>query len=127
VREQKTICNSALNETIALELLNQKESHLKPIKRRININFDILRKWMKNQEELDWVVPKGSVTCFPRFSQTSTELCKLLVEKYRTFTVPGYCFQMDSYFRLGFGGDTTELIGGLENLTLALKEIKTKV
>jgi hypothetical protein len=33
---------------------------------------------------------------------------------------------MESFFRLGFGGDTSELIGGLEKLELAIEEIKTK-
>jgi aspartate/methionine/tyrosine aminotransferase len=126
VREQKTICNSALNETIALQLLKQKESHLRPIKKKIKLNFDILEKWMTDQEWLDWVVPEGSVTCFPRFFQPTTDLCKLLIEKYRTFTVPGYCFQMDTFFRLGFGGDTEELASGLEKLELATNEIVSK-
>jgi len=31
--------------------------------------------------------------------------------------------ELDGYFRLGFGGDQKELIKGLDQLTLALKDI----
>jgi aspartate/methionine/tyrosine aminotransferase len=124
VREQKTICNSALNEAIALQLLNKKEEHLADIKRRVNTNVLILIEWMKNQEDLEFIAPEGGVTCFPRYKKSSEELCRLLVEKYRTFTVPGYCFKMDSFFRLGFGGETEELKKGLGKIELAINEIK---
>lgn len=124
VREQKTICNSALNEAIALQLLNQKEEHLMDIKKRVNTNVAILLEWIKDQDELDLIAPEGGVTCFPRYKESSEVLCRLLVEKYRTFTVPGYCFKMGSFFRVGFGGETEELKKGLEKLELATKEIK---
>ncbi len=124
VREQTTICNSALNESIALQILRKKDEHLKSIMQRIKENYKILDDWMKGQARLNLIPPKGSVTCFPRFDESSEKLCRLLVEKYRTFTVPGYCFKMDSFFRLGFGGETEELKKGLEKLDLAIEEIK---
>ena len=123
VREQTTICNSALNEYIALKILQKKDRHLKQINHRIRENYEILKDWMKSQAYLEFVPPKGSVTCFPHFNQPTEKLCCLLVEKYRTFTVPGYCFMMDSFFRLGFGGETEELKNGLEKLGLAIEEI----
>ena len=124
VREQKTICNSALNEAIALLLLNKKEEHLMDIKTRVNTNLKILLHWMKDQAELELIAPEGGVTCFPRYRESSEKLCRLLVEKYKTFTVPGYCFKMDSFFRLGFGGETEELKKGLKKLELAINELK---
>ena len=124
VREQTTICNSALNEFIALQILKKKDHHLKEIIQRIKENYKILNDWMEAQHHLELVPPKGSVTCFPRFDEPTEKLCRLLVEKYRTFTVPGYCFKMDSFFRLGFGGETEELKNGLEKLALAIEEMK---
>jgi hypothetical protein len=47
----------------------------------------------------------------------------MVVRKYRTFTVPGYCFEMDRHFRIGFGGETSELKTGLHNVTSALNEL----
>jgi len=34
-----------------------------------------------------------------------------------------YCFKMDSFFRLGFRGETKELKNGLEKLELAIDEV----
>jgi aspartate/methionine/tyrosine aminotransferase len=124
VREQTTICNSALNEFIALQILKKKDQHLKGIIQRIRENYKILDEWTGAQNHLEMIPPEGSVTCFPRFDESTERLCRLLVEKYRTFTVPGYCFKMDPFFRLGFGGETEELKNGLEQLSLAIKEIK---
>ncbi|MFX0210770.1 MAG: aminotransferase class I/II-fold pyridoxal phosphate-dependent enzyme [Candidatus Hodarchaeota archaeon] len=124
VREQTTICNSALNEFIALHILKKKDQHLKEISKRIKENYKILDEWIRTQNHLEMIPPKGSVTCFPRFNESTERLCRLLVEKHRTFTVPGYCFKMDSFFRLGFGGKTEELKNGLDKLSLAIEEIK---
>lgn len=123
VREQKTICNSALNEAIALQLLNKKTEHLEDIRKRVRTNIDILQGWMNDQYELEFVSPEGGVTCFPRFRKPTRDLCRLLIEKYKTFTVPGYCFRMDHFFRIGFGGETDKLKSGLEKLKLVMKEI----
>ncbi|MHA2225297.1 MAG: aminotransferase class I/II-fold pyridoxal phosphate-dependent enzyme [Candidatus Hodarchaeales archaeon] len=124
VREQKTICNSAINETIALNLLQRKQEHLKGIRKRVNLNCNILIEWMEQQDHLEMINPEGGVVCFPNLKRSTKALCELLVEKYRTFTVPGYCFKMDSFFRLGFGGETEELKNGLEKLELAINEVQ---
>ncbi len=47
----------------------------------------------------------------------------LLIKKYRTFVIPGYCLEMDEYFCLGNGGDRANLVAGLEMLKKALGEI----
>jgi aspartate/methionine/tyrosine aminotransferase len=54
---------------------------------------------------------------------STDELCKLLVTKYKTFTVPGSTMELDGHFRLGFGGEQDELVEGLERLGKALKEL----
>jgi aspartate/methionine/tyrosine aminotransferase len=72
------------------------------------------------------IPPKGGVVFFPRLKsgQSSELLCKILVEKYRTFTVPGSVFMMDPYLRIGFGGDDQELTLGLVQLEKAINDIK---
>jgi len=44
----------------------------------------------------------------------------LLGEKYETTVVPGSFFEMPRHFRIGIGGDTATLRGGLERLGAAL-------
>jgi aspartate/methionine/tyrosine aminotransferase len=123
VREQTTICNSALGEEIAFQILKRKNEHLKDILERVMLNYQSLKKWIESQTALEIIDPLGGVTCFPKYKTSTRKLCKVLVEKYRTFTVPGYCFNMDSFFRLGFGGETGELIKGFQKVDLILKEL----
>ena len=50
---------------------------------------------------------------------------RLLAEKYKSFVIPGRCFEMDnSFFRLGYGGTSDELKIGLQNIENALEDAK---
>jgi aspartate/methionine/tyrosine aminotransferase len=124
VREQVTICNSALGEVIALEVLRRKEWIIEGAKKNMMSNYAILDDWMKSRTDLEWVKPQSGVVGFPRLVQdvAADDLCRLLIKKYRTFVVPGYCFGMPRYFRLGFGGNEAELRAGLSCLDKALSE-----
>jgi len=126
VREQTTICNSALNEAIALELLKRREGYLSELRPKIRNQYKIVEDWMINQEFLEMVPPEGGVVCFPRLKsrKSSEQLCRILVEKYRTFTVPGYVFKMNEYLRIGFGGNSEELKLGLDKLKSAIEDFK---
>ncbi len=53
------------------------------------------------------------------------KLWRLLAEKYKTFIIPGRCFEMDNrHFRLGFGGKPDEIRTGLGNLIAAVEELR---
>lgn len=123
VREQLTICNSSISEVIAEAALKKKDDLLKETRNRVKTNFTILKEWLSKQKSLDWVPPSGGVVCFPRYKSSTEKLCRILVEKYRTFVIPGYCFGLDEFFRIGFGGKKEELIEGLKCVELAIKEI----
>ena len=125
VREQITICNSSVGEAIAKEVLHKKNEVLSIVMKAVRSNFKIVKEWMDSQDWLEWIEPKSGVIGAPRLRQggSTNELCQLLVTKYRTFTVPGSRMEMDGHFRLGFGGEQEELIGGLEQLRKALEEI----
>lgn len=125
VREQVTICNSSLGEAIALSVLEKREQLLRGLRKSMLSNFEILKEWMDNQEWLEWIEPKSGVVGAPRLTRggSTDELCKLLVTKYRTFTVPGSHMELDGHLRIGFGGEHEELVKGLDQLQLALKEI----
>lgn len=125
VREQVTICNSSLGEAISKKMLEKKDQLLKELRKSMLSNYKIVKDWMEDQSWLEWIEPKSGVVCAPRLvsGDSTDELCYLLVTKYRTFTVPGSKMELDGHFRLGFGGEQEELIKGLDQLTLALKEI----
>ncbi|MGY5865511.1 MAG: aminotransferase class I/II-fold pyridoxal phosphate-dependent enzyme [Candidatus Thorarchaeota archaeon] len=124
-REQITICNSSLGEAIAKEILIRKDKILPMLRESMLSNFKIVKEWMDSQEWLEWIEPKSGVVCAPRLKRggSTDELCKLLVTKYKTFTVPGSAMELDGHFRLGFGGEQEELAEGLVRLGKALKDL----
>lgn len=112
-KEQILICNSVVDETIALQLLNQRESWLGRMRERAVWHLEILKAWMERQNWLEWVEPEGGVVCFPRFKAEFRDVedaparlehfYKLLLDKHGTFVGPGHWFEMpDSYFRIGY-------------------------
>ncbi|MBD3158349.1 MAG: aminotransferase class I/II-fold pyridoxal phosphate-dependent enzyme [Candidatus Lokiarchaeota archaeon] len=125
VREQITICNSALGEAIAIEVLRQRDAILGEMETMLSQNYAILKDWMEEQSWLEWVEPEGGMVCAPWLAngESTKKLCQLLVKKYRTFTVPGYGLEMDKHLRIGFGGEKEELIEGLNRLEKALKDL----
>ncbi len=125
VREQITICNSVIGEKIAFEVLKRKAALIPPARKLLVQNLARVRTWIEGCPSLEWIEPRAGVVGFPRLASgaSSEPLCRLLVEKYKTFTVPGYVFQMPEYFRIGFGIEPAELDEGLRRLGLALSEI----
>ncbi len=127
VREQVSIANNALSEEIAFRVLTEKDRYVDMAKQRIHKNRDIAADWINQQENFEWVYPEAGVVGFPRIKNhvavEPEKLYRLLAEKYKTFVVPGKCFEMDpTHFRLGFGGEPEKIKIGLNNLNKALEE-----
>lgn len=129
-KEQVCICNSVIDEEIALQVLNQKKTILPPILAQNMRRFQILQKWMHKQSDLEWIEPHGGVVCFPRFSAPQNidipKFYQILNAKYGTFVGPGHWFEFDDrYFRIGYGWPTEDqLKQGLENISLAIQEAR---
>jgi aspartate/methionine/tyrosine aminotransferase len=127
IREQVSISNNALSEEIAYSVLSRRENYLDKARIRIEKNRAVVADWMEKQKDLEWIYPEAGVVCFPRTADhiqiDSEKLYRTLAEKYRTFVVPGRCFEMNNcHFRIGFGGDEEKIRKGLENLTKAMEE-----
>jgi len=128
VREQVSIANNALSEEIATRVLTEKDRYVDMAKQRIHKNRDIVSGWINQQENFEWVYPEAGVVGFPRIKNhvavEPEKLYRLLAEKYKTFVVPGRCFEMDpTHFRLGFGGEPEKITIGLNNLNKALADL----
>jgi aspartate/methionine/tyrosine aminotransferase len=131
IREQLSISNNSLSEEIALSVLRRKDTFLKDARRRIEPNRQLVADWMSEQPHFEWVYPEAGVVCFPRIKKDMNvipeKVYRLLAEKYRTFVVPGRCFEMDKrYFRIGFGADAEQIEIGLSNLDKALNELSSE-
>lgn len=130
IREQVSIANNALSEVIAASVLKRKDEFLEKARLRIGNNREVVATWMKNQEDFEWIYPEAGVVCLPRIKEhipiVPETLFRRLAEEYKTFVVPGRCFEMDErHFRIGFGADADEIRSGLENLGSALEDLRT--
>ena len=126
VREQVTICNSILSETVAFSVLQNRNDILQRVKKKVFSNFSIMNKWINSRDDLEWIEPCGGVVGFPRLvaDEPSFELCLSLIKDHKTFVIPGEYFKMPQHFRLGFGGNSFEIEEGLKRLGLALDKRK---
>ncbi len=130
IKEQLSISNNSLGEEIALSVLRRKDKFLTDARSRIESNLELVADWMSKQTDFEWVCPEVGVVCFPRINKdmivNPEEVYRLLAEKYRTFVVPGRCFEMDErHFRIGFGADAGEIEKGLANLNKAFNELSS--
>ncbi|RLI52696.1 MAG: dipeptidase, partial [Candidatus Thorarchaeota archaeon] len=66
IREQITICNSALGEAIAKKVLDERDRILPPLREAMLENYKIVRDWMEDQTWLEWIEPESGVVCAPR-------------------------------------------------------------
>jgi len=127
-KEQIGITGSVLDETVALQTLQQKDSLLPLIREEIAQGFTIISDWVQDEPMLEWVQPDGGVTCCVRIPGASDDQMRhfyeVLKDRYKTAIGPGYWFKLPmNYLRIGFGwtrpGTTRE---GLRCISSALRD-----
>ena len=106
--------------TLAFEQLNALASRARTILAR---NKALVDRFLSSRRGLRWTPSAGTVV-FPRIEGVDdvSEFAERLVRERETSIVPGRFFDAPAHFRLGFGGDTERLRGGLERLAAALDE-----
>ena len=129
IREQVSITNSAISEEIAVQVFERRAEFLQRAKNHTLANFKIVSDWMSRQKDLEWVAPEAGVVSLPRIISPEISdpetVYRLLAEKYKSFVIPGRCFELDNrFFRLGYGGTSDELKIGLGNIEKALNDAK---
>jgi aspartate/methionine/tyrosine aminotransferase len=129
-KEQIFISNSVVDEEIAYQFLSGKAEHLQRIRAHINTNFAVIKSWMAEQTDFEWVQPQGGVVCFPRIKPESgvdvEKFYKVLNTVYKTYTGPGHWFECERrHMRVGYGWPgVDELARGLRNISAALLAAK---
>ncbi|OJJ36106.1 hypothetical protein ASPWEDRAFT_111958 [Aspergillus wentii DTO 134E9] len=132
-KEQISISGSVIDEWIAEQVLSRREEILTATVREMRQRRDIVAAWVDKDDYLEWVRPEGGVVCFPRIKD-GVEIAgglavfyHRLLYKYGTYVGRGHWFELpDTFFRIGYGWPTVEeLEGGLEAISLALRDIST--
>lgn len=123
--------------SITTSLISQKVASLvlQPVLRKkalnrnrevLKENLSVLQKWLEKHRELfDFVPPQAGGMAFLRYNINinSTELSNKLREEKDIFIVPGDCFGMDNYLRIGIGAEKEHLIAGLNLIDESLHEL----
>jgi aspartate/methionine/tyrosine aminotransferase len=126
-KEQIFICNSVVDETIALQFLEKRDEFLPRIRERTARNYALLRSFMAEKPWLEWVEPQAAVVAFPRFRREIDldveAFYRVLLSEYRTMVGPGHWFEMDDrYLRIGFGWpEEAAMRQGLDSIDAAAR------
>jgi aspartate/methionine/tyrosine aminotransferase len=124
-KEQILICNSAVDEAIAVQVLAKRDDVLGGIRTHVARNYGVLKEWKARQPWLEWVEPQAAVVAFPRFRGDLRvdvdAFYSVLLREYRTFVGPGHWFEMDDrYMRIGYGyPNDAEMREGLRSVERA--------
>jgi aspartate/methionine/tyrosine aminotransferase len=91
---------------------------------RLAVNRALVNGFCASRPEIECVPLEHGITAFPRLAGLDVDaLHALLVARYDTSIVPGRWFEAPDRFRLGYGGPTEMVEGGLARLGLALDEM----
>lgn len=127
-KEQVCIGGSVVDEYIGYVALSQKEAWIKQNDATIAARFAVVKKWIENEDLIEWVEPRAACTCFPRVKlDVAFDVDKfyhVMNEKYGTYVGPGHWFDQDRrYLRIGYGWPLEEeLKAGLAGISAALRE-----
>ena len=122
-KEQIHICGPLLDEEIAFRYLQQKDRYFPGIREGIQQKFGLVKSWIEQQNDFEWVEPAGGCVCFPRLAHPQhgniDRFYRILLEEYGTYAGPGHWFGMPRhYMRIGFGWPSAaSLQEGLAALT----------
>lgn len=116
------------------EIVLQPEKRLQILNRNrkmLNENLHCLQEWLKEKGDFfHFIPPKAGGMSFVRYNApgiNSTELSDWLRLNKSVFIVPGDCYGMDGYFRLGIGERKDFLLKGLELLKEGLEEYLVEI
>ncbi len=102
------------------------ENSQKLIDRSLEIckkNIEVLDKWVESEPHISYVRPQsGTVTLLEYDIDMKADLlCDTLQKETGVMLLPGTCFDMDGYLRIGFGNNTSDMERGLAIFSKWLK------
>jgi len=129
--DYSTIAPGIINDHLAcLALKSEMRQKILSRNRKIlNTNLALVKKWLSNHADLFKLIsPQAGAIAFIRYNLdiNSTQLIMKLLHEKSVLIVPGDCFGMDHFIRLGYGAEKDYLLAGLDLIDETLKEIQSK-
>lgn len=125
-KEHIFVCNSIINETLALQVWQQRALFLAQMMPQVNMRYAALCQWLHSVPDIKVVLPDGGAVCFVHIEKQNIDIddfYRQLLDIYQTYVGRGAWFEMpDTYFRIGFAYPSiTELEIGLANIKAVLE------
>jgi aspartate/methionine/tyrosine aminotransferase len=91
----------------------------------LEVNRPLVHEFLRRRPEIEVVLPRNSTVVFPRIRgvRDTSAFAERLLTDHGTAVVPGRFFEAPAHFRLGFGGPTELVRGGLARIGAALDEL----
>jgi aspartate/methionine/tyrosine aminotransferase len=114
-RDYTTISNGVIADAMATLATENVDRIYERNQWIVKTNFEILSDWVDDEPLIEWVPPRASTVAFLKYGLdiTSVELCLRLMEEKDVLLVPGTCFGVEGFLRIGWGGDVSTLKEGL--------------
>jgi aspartate/methionine/tyrosine aminotransferase len=128
-KEQIGICGSVVDEWLAMSALEQRSTFLTELAPLMATRRAIVRDWINQDPQIEWVEPQGGVVCFIRLTVADgfnlDAFYAGLRDRHGTYVGPGHWFEMPkNFFRIGFLWPLEEeLRGGLAAISAAVREV----
>lgn len=118
-RDYNTISCGVIDEKIATYVLKNRDKLLKRNHQIIRENLKILDQWVNKEKRVSYIKPKAGTTAFIKYHLEipSVDFCKGLIEEMGVLVVPGKCFDMEGYFRIGYAFNKNHLETGLKKIS----------
>lgn len=123
-REYNMISCSVADEAIAALALKHADKILERNNKVVNECLKILDNWINSQPHFSYIKPHGGTTALIHydFDMSSKVLCDRLAKEKGVFLTPGFCFEEEHCFRVGFCKDIDVLRQGLQKISEFVSE-----
>ncbi len=130
-RDYTTIAPSMLSDQLA-QLALEPEKRVALLARTRNLlrtNYALFSDWLNHtRASLSLIEPQAGAVAFLRYhlKLNSTALADKLRQEKSVLVVPGDCFGLDRFLRIGYGAQADYLLAGLERVHEMLTELQEK-
>jgi len=125
-RDYNLVSCGMFDEVIADIALKHSDKLLERNRYIVRTNLKILDDWINKESHLYYQKPQAGTTAlvYYDFDIPSYDFCKRLYHEFGSFVTPGDCFEEPHSMRIGYAGDTQELIDGLQAMSEFIKKLE---
>jgi aspartate aminotransferase len=129
VQEHSVSCATSFVQKAGVAALNDSQACVREMVREFRKRRDVLVKRLNEIDDVTCAMPEGAFYAFANFSayeEDSFKLTEYLLEEGGVSVIPGAAFGDlgEGYLRLSYATSMENILGGLDRIEKALKELK---